>query len=121
MESDNNPIAKKNEAITKALKLPSGAKFHRCALQVNPFSYGSKFRGQSNASDAETHARAIVEKAVKIGVSVLAITNHNDVSGVPLFRDAAARPGYQSVSRFRAYLLRRHSHSLHLPIKLDRI
>ena len=91
--NSNNPIAKTNEAIAKALKLPSGAKFHRCALQVNPYGYGSKFRGQSNTPDAETHAKAIVDKAAEIGVSVLAITNHNDVSDVPVFRDTAARRG----------------------------
>ncbi|MDE0183931.1 MAG: phosphoesterase [Candidatus Poribacteria bacterium] len=93
MESGNNPIAKKNAAITKARQLPSGAEFRRCALQVNPVGYGSKFRGQSNATDAETHARAVVDKAADMDVSVLAITNHNDVSGVPVFRDAAARRG----------------------------
>ena len=91
--NSNNPITKTNEAIAKALKLPSGAKFHRCALQVNPHSYGSKFRGQSNATDAETHAKAIVKKAVEIGVSVLAVTNHNDVSGVAPFCAAAVRFG----------------------------
>ncbi|MCH8183926.1 MAG: PHP domain-containing protein, partial [Proteobacteria bacterium] len=35
-------------------------------------------------------AQAIIEKSIEVGVSVLAITNHNDVSGVPAFRDAAA-------------------------------
>lgn len=74
--NDNNPIIKEKAAIAKALKLPHGAEFHRCALQVNPYSYGSRFRGQPSGTDAETHAKAIVEKAVEIGVSVLAITNH---------------------------------------------
>lgn len=91
--SVKNPISKTNQRIARVLKLPRGAEFRRCALQVNPFGYGSKFRGQRNTTDAETHARAIVDKAAEIGVSVLAITNHNDVSDVPLFRDAAARRG----------------------------
>jgi hypothetical protein len=72
----NNPTNKKNNPIAKALKLPRGAEFHRCALQVNPSTYGHKFRGQPSGTDAETHAKAIVEKAAEIGVSVLAITNH---------------------------------------------
>ena len=39
----------------------------------------------------KTHTRAdIVEKALEVDVSVLAITDHNDVSGVPAFRSAAA-------------------------------
>jgi hypothetical protein len=72
----DNPTTKVNDSIARALKLPRGATFHRCALQVNPFGYGSQFRGQPSGTDAETHAKAIVEKAAEIGVSVLAITNH---------------------------------------------
>lgn len=74
-------------------KLPAGAVFHRCALQVNPHHYGQTYRGQPPAGDAATHARAIVEKAVALGISVLAITDHNDVSGVPAFRAAAEESG----------------------------
>ena len=71
----------------------AGAVFHRCALQVNPQDYQSRFRGQETDGDARSHAKAIVAKAAEIGVSVLAITNHNDVSGVPAFRDAAVGTG----------------------------
>lgn len=81
------------DPIAKARALPAGAVFHRCALQVNPHHYGATFRGESTAGDASTHAKAIVDKAAAIGVSVLAITDHNDVSGVPAFRSAAADRG----------------------------
>ena len=91
--NDNNPRTKKIDPLSKALKLTRGAEFHRCALQVNPFGYGSQFRGKPSGTDAETHAKAIVEKAAKISVSVLAITNHNDASGVAPFREAAAGRG----------------------------
>lgn len=74
--NDNNSTTTEITPIAKALKLPRGAEFHRCALQVNLYTYCTKCRGQSSTSDAETHARAIVEKAAEIGVSVLAITNH---------------------------------------------
>ena len=83
------------DPIAKAKALPAGAVFHRCALQVNPHHYGAAFRGQSAGGDASGHAQAIVEKAVEIGVSVLAITDHNDVSGVPAFRNAAQGRGVQ--------------------------
>jgi len=69
-----------------ARALPAGAVFHRCALQVNPHHYGGTFRGQAATSDVATHARAIVDKALSLGISVLAVTDHNDVSGVPAFR-----------------------------------
>ena len=78
------------DPIARALILPAGAVFHRCALQVNPHHYGATFRGQAAGGDENTHAADIVEKALEVGVSVLAITDHNDVSGVPAFRSAAA-------------------------------
>lgn len=82
-----------DDPINRALALTSGANFHRCALQVNPQDYSETFRGQESGIDTETHAEAIVQKAAKIGVSVLAITNHNDASSVPAFRNAAASNG----------------------------
>ena len=74
--------------ISSNPNLPAGAKFRRCALQVNPLSYARKHRGHG-AGDADSHARRIVEKSVRLGISVLAITDHDDVGGVPAFRAAA--------------------------------
>ena len=88
--NNDNLTTRTDDRIARALKLPRGAEFHRCALQVNPFGYGSKFRGQNSAIDARMHAKSIVKKAVDIGITVLAITNHNDVSGIAPFRAAAA-------------------------------
>ena len=70
--------------------LPTGAAFHRCALQVNPASYAGKFQGRKGTNDGPGHARAIVQKAVEMEISALAITNHNDASEVGDFREAAA-------------------------------
>lgn len=81
------------DAIAKALALPNGARFYRCALQVNPHHYAGTFRGTPATGDADAYAKAVVEAAARIGVSVLAVTDHNDVSGVPAFRSAAAGRG----------------------------
>lgn len=81
------------DPIAKARALPAGAVFHRCALQVNPHHYGATFRGKAAGGDARAHAQAIAEKAAAIGVSVLAITDHNDVSSVPAFRSAGEASG----------------------------
>ncbi|MFO1077937.1 MAG: PHP domain-containing protein [Planctomycetota bacterium] len=72
---------------------PAGAVFHRCALQVNPHHYSKTFRGQGSSGDAATHARDVVDKAAQLGISVLAITDHNDFSGVPAFQAAAEGRG----------------------------
>ena len=40
--------------IQQALRLPQGARFYRCALQVNPPHYARTFRGASRADESAT-------------------------------------------------------------------
>lgn len=95
----------------KSASLPPGAVFRRCALQVNPHEYLETFRGTVTAGDATEHARAIVAKAVELGISVLAITDHNDVASVPVFRAAAEGhgvcvfPGFELASNEGVHVL----------------
>ena len=79
--------------ISGLSRLPAGAVFRRCALQVNPFEYARSFRGSKPPGDARSHARQVVAKALELDISVLAITNHNDYAGVGLFREAAEGHG----------------------------
>ena len=79
--------------IAHAMGLPKGAVFHRCALQVNPADYSATFRGKAKDGDAGAYARSIVDRAAQLGMSALAITNHNDVTGVAAFRSAATNRG----------------------------
>ena len=94
-----------------AKAMPAGAVFHRCALQVNPHGYGGKFRGQEAKGDARSHAEAIVTRADEIGVSVLAITDHNNASGISAFQAAAEDrgiaifPGFELSSREGIHVL----------------
>lgn len=83
----------KNDPLQRALALPSGASLHRCALQVNPHHYSGTFRGKPTPGDAAEYARSVVEEAVRLRISVLAITDHNDVGSVPAFRAAAQDRG----------------------------
>ena len=70
-------------------ELASGAHFHLCALQVNPHHYSGSFRGQENKGNPKEFAAAIIEKAVEMGISVLAVTDHNSASDLATFQDAA--------------------------------
>lgn len=79
----------KVDNLQNALTLPNGARFYRCALQVNPHHYRETYRGESTQENAETYAREIVERAAALGVSVLAVTDHNHVGGVAPIRKAA--------------------------------
>ncbi len=73
--------------------LLSGARFFRCALQVNPHGYKEQFRGQQAAGNEVSYAKAIVDKAKENDVSVLAITNHNDAKAVTVFQETACGQG----------------------------
>jgi hypothetical protein len=90
-----------DDVIAKARELPSGAAFHRCALQVNPHHYSATYRGDTPSGDADEHAEATVAKAAELGISVLAITDHNHAGGVAAFRAAGERhrihvfPGFE--------------------------
>ena len=81
------------DPVTHPLTPEAGAVFYRCALQVNPHHYSDTYRGQPNEGDESSYAEAVIARAVTNGISVLAITDHNDVSSVPLFQSAAAGSG----------------------------
>ncbi len=88
-----------------------GARFYRCALQVNPHHYNATFRGQPLNGDELAHAKALVAKAVEQGIEVLAITDHSNASGVPAFRAAAENqrvhifPGFEISSQEGVHVL----------------
>lgn len=82
-----------DDVIADALSLGSGARFMRCALQVNPSHYLGTFQGDDQAVRAADYTRAMVDKAREVGVSVLAITDHNSVRDVSRFRAAAEGTG----------------------------
>ena len=90
---------------------PGGARFYRCALQVNPHHYARTYRGQTTQGDALSHAQQIVDKAVELGIEVLAITDHNSVEGVAAFRAASRNrpvhifPGFELSSSEGVHLL----------------
>ncbi len=77
------------DVIAAARQSSSGARFLKCALQVNPHHYAGTFRGQPSDGNAIDYAKAIVDKATELGISVLAITDHNSVNSVADFRIAA--------------------------------
>ena len=91
--------------------LSAGATFHKCAFQVNPPHYATTYRGQASVLDDTEYARALVDKAAELGVTVLAVTDHNHVGGVGMIR-AAARdrhitifPGFELASREGVHVL----------------
>lgn len=78
----------------------AGARFYRCALQVNPQSYSGQFQNQPGTGQPAEHAEAVVRKAAELDVPVLAVTDHNSISGIQAFRDAAASHGIHVLPGF---------------------
>ena len=82
-----------DDPIAAVSGLSAGAEFHRCAFQVNPHHYAGTYRGQASALDEAGYARALVDKAAELDVTVLAVTDHNHVGGVDAIRTVARRRG----------------------------
>ncbi len=99
-----------NASGTKVRPL-CGARFYRCALQVNPHHYAQTYRGQDTQDDEFIHAQKIVDEAVRLGIEVLGITDHNNVDGVAAFRSASLNspvhifPGFELRSAEGVHLL----------------
>ena len=81
------------DPITTALSLSAGAEFHKCALQVNPFHYARTYRGQASTLDEASYVSALIDKAEALGISVLAVTDHNHVGGTGAIRAEAQGRG----------------------------
>lgn len=91
--------------------LSGGARYYRCALQVNPAHYAQTYQGAEASLTEEEYAKALVAKAVELGISVLAVTDHNHVEGIAAIqKEAATReiyvfPGFEVGSREGVHVL----------------
>lgn len=99
------------EAMTNALKLPSGARFYRCALQVNPFEYLVRHNKPTTFSKEADYNAAIIKTCRNIGIEAIGITDHYRVRSAQSLIEAAqaagiiAFPGFEAVSKDGVHLL----------------
>lgn len=71
---------------------PSGARFYRCALQVNPPDYAEKYQGRLPLGRSSTdYVDSILAIAREQQIDVLAITDHHSVDAIAEF-ESRARP-----------------------------
>ena len=61
---------------TEALKRPNGARFYRCALQVNPFAYIQRHEKKTAFANESDYNAAIVAACTSNDIEVIAITDH---------------------------------------------
>jgi energy-coupling factor transporter ATP-binding protein EcfA2 len=60
------------DAFTKS----AGARFHRCALQVNPYAYGERHAKPQSYADEGSYNAAVVTACQAANVTAVAITDH---------------------------------------------
>ncbi|NBA82307.1 hypothetical protein GVN15_16825 [Pseudomonas putida] len=69
------------------------ARFWRCALQVNPFSYHAAYRGADLAIDEAAYNQALLEQCRETGVNVIGVADHGSVAAVDALRQALTPHG----------------------------
>lgn len=99
------------DSITNAQKLPSGARFYRCALQVNPFEYLVRHNKPTTYSNESDYNAAIIKACCRIGIEAIGITDHYRVRSAQSLLEAAQSagiivfPGFEAVSKDGVHLL----------------
>ena len=91
-----------SERMHAALDLPNGARFYRCALQVNPFAYLARHKKQTSFKSETEYNKAIVETCLEIGIEVIAVTDHYRVKHSASLVRAARDAGLWAFSGFEA-------------------
>jgi len=86
-------MADTNDARRDFRALPKGAKFYRCAFQVNPAGYAQKFRGKGHGLDERAYCQKLLDRCLDLDIEVIAVTDHNDAASVALFREEAKSRG----------------------------
>jgi len=98
-------------SIAQALAMPFGARFFRCALQVNPFSYIQLNKKPTRFADEASYNQAIVQACLKNGIEVIAVTDHYRVKTARTLTRAALDgglivfPGFEAVSKDGVHVL----------------
>lgn len=91
-----------SEGLAAALNLPSGARFYRCALQVNPFAYLKRHSKQTTFATEEEYNSAIIATCQELGIEVIGVTDHYRVDESKGLVQAARAAGLFAFSGFEA-------------------
>lgn len=99
-------------AVSEAtLSLPNGARFYRCAFQVNPYEYLARHQKATPYADESSYNAALIEACLEHGVEVVAITDHYRIkSARKLIAEVTAAgltvfPGFEAVSKDGVHFL----------------
>ncbi|MFZ2208761.1 MAG: AAA family ATPase [Porticoccaceae bacterium] len=65
-----------SQALREALNQPNGARFYRCALQVNPFAYHGRHGRQTTFQNEDNYNAAIIHACLTNHIEAIAVTDH---------------------------------------------
>ena len=91
-----------SKALKETLNLPDGARFYRCALQVNPFAYLSRHSKQTSFQSEAEYNQAIVDKCREKKIEVIAVTDHYRTEDSVGLVNCARQSGLSAFSGFEA-------------------
>lgn len=70
----------RSQALNEALKQPNGARFYRCALQINPFAYHGRHAKQTTFQNEADYNAAIIAACQANNIEAIAVTDHYRIS-----------------------------------------
>ncbi len=85
-----------------ALNLPNGARFYRCALQVNPFAYLRRYSNETSFRTETEYNAAIIAACQEVGIEVIGVTDHYRAHESISLVQAARAAGLYAFSGFEA-------------------
>jgi hypothetical protein len=91
-----------SERLKTASTLPDGARFYRCALQVNPFAYLGRHNKPTIFQDQATYNAAIIATCQELDIKVIAVTDHYRVDESAGLITAARNAGLFAFGGFEA-------------------
>lgn len=87
------------------------ARYWRCALQVNPFSYNGTYRGVDHGLDEEGYNQALLQKFLELGITVVGLADHGSVASVDALRQVlqphgiVVFPGFEIASNDKTHFV----------------
>jgi hypothetical protein len=91
-----------SDRLNAALDLPNGARFHLCALQINPFAYLKRHSKTGKYKTEAEYNEAIIEACVEARIEVIAVTDHYRVQESDRLIEAAQNRGIFAFRGFEA-------------------
>ena len=102
MTAKASSVRTSSERLNTAIKLPNGARFFRCALQVNPFAYLSRHSKPTAFRTEADYNAAIIAACHECGIEIIGVTDHYRVQESASLIQAARAAGLFAFSGFEA-------------------